>query len=165
LVEFEEMIKKATEEIVQKKYAFFIGSGYHNHLNVTLGKSLPRMKNERFELQHAFIMPKNNMLESHIDDILKRFIETGIEKYNMDYGSWLETKPFVEEIIDKRKILALSDLEYGFVLWLGCCFASFLVFIYEINSLRLRRKLKIVIGLVDFLRLLRARLADYHDTW
>jgi hypothetical protein len=134
-------------------------------LNVALGKSLPIMKNERFELQHAFIMPKNNMLESHIDDILNRFIETGIEKYNMDYGDWLQSKPFIPETIDPRRILALSDLEYGFVLWIGCCFASFLVFIYEINSLRLRRKLRTFIGLVDFLRLLRARMADYHDMW
>jgi hypothetical protein len=150
---------------VKEKYAFLVGSKYHNYLNVTLGKSLPIMKNGKFKIQRAFIMPKNNILVHHIDDMLNRFIETGIEKYNMNYGSWLETKPFVEEIVDKRKILALSDLEYGFVLWLGCCFVAFLVFIYEINSLRLRRKLKILIGLVDFLRLLRARMADYHDTW
>jgi hypothetical protein len=159
------MIRISTKERVKEKFAFFIGSGYHTKLNETLEDSLPRMKNERLEVKYAFSMPKNNMLIHHIDDILNRFIETGIDKYNMNYGFWLDYKPFVDEIVDSRRILALSDLEYGFVLWLGCCFASFLVFIYEINSLRLRRKLKIVIGLVDVLRLLRARMADYHDAW
>jgi hypothetical protein len=156
---------QATKEENRTKYAFFVGKGYHAVLNETLGCSLSVMKNERIEAQASFSMPKNNFLVQHIDDMLNRFIETGIDKYHLNYGEWLDLKPFVEEIVDSRRILALSDLEYGFVLWLGCCFVSFLVFIYEINSLRLRRKLKILIGLVDFLRLLRARMADYHDTW
>jgi hypothetical protein len=110
-------------------------------------------------------MLKNNVLVNHIDEILNRLIEAGLEKYHFNYYDWVTVSRFDNEPEDTRRIFSLNDLEYGFVLWLAACLGSFLVFIYEINSLRLRRKLRVLIGLVDFLRLLRARMADYHDTW
>jgi hypothetical protein len=110
-------------------------------------------------------MIKNNFMISHFEGIQTQLLETGFGKYHIEFAEWLDIKPHVEEKVDSRRIFALKDLEYGFVLWLAACFVSFLVFVYEINSLRLKRKLRVLIGLYDFLRLLRARMADYHDSW
>jgi hypothetical protein len=122
--------------------------------------------NEVYTIRTAFNMIKNNFMISHFEGIQTRLLETGFGKYHTEYVEWLDIKPHVEEkVVQSKRIFSLKDLEYGFVLWLAACFVSILVFIYEINNLRLRRKLKILIGLIDFLRLLRARMADYHDSW
>jgi hypothetical protein len=57
----------------------------------------------------------------------------------------------------------------GLFLFLVAALVSILVFIGELISvfvwLKIKRKLGILIGLVDFVRVLRARMADYHDGW
>jgi hypothetical protein len=145
--------------------AFFVGESFHAKINMTHGLSLPKMKGEELLISFSFFMTKNNVLVNHVDEILNRLIEAGIEKYHSEYAKWIDIRPSKDEPEDTRRIFSLNDLEYGFVLWLAACLGSFLVFVYEINSLRLRRKLRVLIGLVDFLRLMRARMADYHDTW
>jgi hypothetical protein len=71
--------------------------------------------------------------------------------------------------VDSPKILSLKDLEYGFVLFLVAAALSIVVFIGELLSvqvwLKIKRNLRILIGLADFLAVLGARMADYHDGW
>jgi hypothetical protein len=87
--------------------------------------------------------------------------------YFADIGLWFLFKK--DEIKDPRKILRLSDLDFGFVLFLGAAGVSILVFFGELLWqqlwLKLRRKLKILIGVFEFLRVLRERMRDYHDGW
>jgi hypothetical protein len=163
--EFQQYVHLHTRIPNSRKKAFFVSRSFHAEANETIELSLPRIMNEVFTIPTAFNMIKNNFMVNHFDGIQMQLLETGFGKYHIEFAKWLNLKPHVEEKVDSRRIFALKDLEYGFVLWLAACFVSFLVFVYEINSLRLRRKLRVLIGLIDFLRLLRARMADYHDSW
>jgi hypothetical protein len=84
--------------------------------------------------------------------------------YLADIGLWFLFKNLEDEIKDPRKILSLSDLEFGFVLFLAAADVSILVFFGELLWqqlwLKLRRKLKILIGVFEFLRVLRERMRD-----
>jgi hypothetical protein len=163
--EFQEHVHNQTRIPNSRKKAFFVNRSFHAEANQTVRLSLPRIMNEVFTIPTAFNMIKNNFMISHFEGIQTQLLETGFGKYHAQYAKWLDIKPHVEEKVDSRSIFALKDLEYGFVLWLAACFVSCLVFVYEINSLRLRKKLRVLIGLIDFLKLLRARMADYHDSW
>jgi hypothetical protein len=163
--DFEHLMQLVFWEVTNDKYAFFVSAPFHAELRQKYGRSLPIMQCRRMFVPTSYLMFKNNMLVNQVDDVLNRFTEAGIEKHIQDYFDWLTVKPHVEEVIDTRRILSMSDLEFGFVIWLVVCSASLVVFIYEINSLRLRRKMRTLIGLFDFLKLLRARMSDYHDTW
>jgi hypothetical protein len=162
---FEKLLETSVFEQTRSKYAFFVGSGYHATVRAKLGRSLAVMENERFSIPSSYFMTKNNMLVIHLDEILNRLIEAGIQKYHDELVLSINEKRFAEEVVDSRRVLSMSDLEFYFVIWLGSCFVSFLVFIYEINSLKLREKFMMLLDLLDFLNFLRARMAQYHDTW
>jgi hypothetical protein len=119
------------------------------------------MQNERFDKITSFYMNSNNMLQLQLDDLLSRLIPAGIPIQIERYSDWFMSRPVDVEIVDPRRILSLFDLEYGFSLWLVACFVSFLCFVWEL----LVPKLKILIVLVELLRVLKSRLNHYHERW
>jgi hypothetical protein len=152
-----------------RKFAFMIQNLAHSQLNATIGKSLETMKGERLRKDLSYIMSKNHFLLGHLNHVISRFIPAGISKHLVDYGDWYLMRKLKEEILDTRRVLSLKDLDFGFVLFLGAAGVSVLVFFGELLSqqvwLKLRRKLKVLIGIWDFLRVLRERMKDYHDGW
>jgi hypothetical protein len=127
------------------------------------------MKNARLTKAFAFRFVNNHFLMKTLNHVISRLNPTGIPNYLADYGEWYLFRRLVEGVVDSRRILSLNDLEYGFVLFLGAAALSIVVFFGELLSvqvwLKLKRKLRILIGIADFLRVLRARMANYHDGW
>ncbi|KAG5674050.1 hypothetical protein PVAND_004039 [Polypedilum vanderplanki] len=147
------------------KFAFFISESYNKKLHKRFGKSLPKMKNEKLELYASLTLPRNHMMINHMFEILERYITAGIVIHNYESELWFDSILNIEEPIDTRRILALSDLEYGFVLYLIVSLFAILVFIYEINSFKLSKYLRNYFILIPFLRVLKVIIADYHDKW
>jgi hypothetical protein len=151
------------------KMAFLMTSTVHSYLNSTLRRSLTTMKGERLSKVEAFCFDRNHFVLGPLNHFVGRLIQAGIAKHLTDYGQWFLFRQFDEEIADPRRILALSDLEFGFVLWLVACCVSLLTFIGEVLcnqvGLRVMRWLRVVAGLVEFLGVLRARMGEYHDGW
>jgi hypothetical protein len=158
--EFQSLYKQALQEERPDKFAFLADLAVHASFNSTYGRSLPIMQNERLGKIMSFYMMSNSILFHQINDILKRFVPAGIPKHYEEYGLWYLYRPFDEIITDPRRILSMSDLEYGFVLWLSACLVSFLCFLCELLTFGLE-KLKSLIMLIavnKFLRVLRTRL-------
>jgi hypothetical protein len=138
----------------------------HSQFNATFHRSLAIMKNARLTKVFAFRFVKNHFLIKTLNHVISQLTPAGIPNYLADYGQWYLFRRLDEDVIeDSRRIFSLGDLEYGFVLFLGAATVSILVFIGELLSVQVKRKLEMMIGLVDFLRVLRARMADYHDGW
>jgi hypothetical protein len=133
----------------------------HLRLNLTLKSSLTTMKNERVTKVMVLGMGRNHFMLGHLNRVISRFILAGITKHLSDYGMWFLLRQFDDELVDPRRILSLSDLEFGFVLWLVACFLSLLCFVSEVTFV----KLKNLMLLTEFLRVLKAKVESYHDVW
>jgi hypothetical protein len=161
---FMQVYQQALNGESKKKLAFFVHSLLHAVLNKTVGRSLPRMQNERMGLILIIYSSSNNMLMVQLNQLLSRLVSTGIVKHHVDYGYWYLYRPVEEIIEDPRRILSLTDLQYGFVLWLVACLVSFVCFICELLWFGLK-KLPILFEVIEFLIMLRSRMHDYHDKW
>jgi hypothetical protein len=147
------------------KLAFIINRDNHAILNVTFKQSLPIMQSENLLQPVGFFMPRNSMLFSQLNLAVSQLVPAGITQHLDKFGLWYLHRPYDNEVIDPRRILSMSDLEYGFVLWIPACFLAFVCFICELMSLKVKLKFRVLIRLINFLRVLRARLRDYHDKW
>jgi hypothetical protein len=156
---------EAYQEKLQEKYAFFVASDFHAAMNSSFKFTLPKMQNEKLLKAGGFRLPKNHLLLNQLNHVLGQLISAGITKHLIDYGLWHIHRPCDDEIVDPRRILSFTDLEYGFASWLLACFVSFVCFVCEVLSVKLKREFIDVIELVDFLRVIRARMVSYHDTW
>ncbi|KAG5676176.1 hypothetical protein PVAND_006025 [Polypedilum vanderplanki] len=163
--EFKDLYNSALKGEYSKKLAFFVDDITHAALNSTYKKSLAIMKNEGMSKMSALYMSSNNILLDYLNYFLNRLIPAGIPQFLAKYGFWFLYRPADFEILDPRRILSMNDLEFGFVLWLIACFLSFYVFVCELYSLYVRRQFRILLGLYEFLRVIRERLRDYHDRW
>ncbi|KAG5685025.1 hypothetical protein PVAND_014228 [Polypedilum vanderplanki] len=163
--EFKYFYGKALEEDLLKKYVFLVSFEVHHKLNQTFKSSLLRLKNEKVTYMTRLALTRNNILLHSMNHFMDKLIPAGIACQLMDYASWHDYRLISEEIDDPRKILSMSDLEFGFILWIIACCFSFFVFIYELHALYLRRQFRILLGLFEFLRVVRERLKDYHDRW
>jgi hypothetical protein len=127
------------------------------------------MKGEKIRKEKSFRMRKNHFMLGHLNHVISRFNSAGIAGYLADFGAWYLSRKLADEVKDPRRILSLTDLEFGFVLFLAAAGVSILVFFGELLWqqvwLKLSRKLKILIGVFEFLRVLRERMRGYHDGW
>jgi hypothetical protein len=149
----------------KQKLAFLVMHLSHAYLNSTARHSLPIMKDERLSKMMVFDTGRNNMILKQLNRVISRFIPAGIVKHELDYGQWYMLRPFDEELVDPRKILALSDLEFGFVLWLASCSVALLVFFGELLWSRIVKVMENLLKLLEFLRFLKVRMTEYHDVW
>jgi hypothetical protein len=153
----------------KEKFAFLVHELIHSQLNATFKKSLAIMKGSKLKIEVVIPVSRNHFIFDPLNHVISRFTPAGIPKYLADYGRWFYFRPLPEENTDTRRILSLIDLEFGFVLFLAAAGFSLLVFFGELLWqqiwLKMARKLKVLIGLVDFLRVLNERMQDYHDRW
>ncbi|KAG5679491.1 hypothetical protein PVAND_009055 [Polypedilum vanderplanki] len=157
--------KDVLNGIEKTKYAFLVKSELHAILNGTYQKSLPIMKNERITKQDSITMIYYTFISQPINDIINDLIPSGILQHENDYDLWYRIRPVDVEVKDPRRILSMTDLEFGFVIFLGFLSLSIVAFICEILSLSVRRQLRKLLGLYEFIRIVRERLKDYHDRW
>jgi hypothetical protein len=166
---YQKLYNKSLRGTNEQLFAFMIQNLVHSQLNATFGSSLTIMKGEKLRKEKAFRMIKNHFMLGHLNHVISRFNSAGISKYLADFGAWYLSRNLADEVKDTRRILSLTDLEFGFVLFLAAAGVSLLVFFGELLWqqvwLKLRRKLKVLIGVFEFLRVLRARMRDYHDGW
>jgi hypothetical protein len=144
------------------KLAFFIDEFDHKMMNTTFKNSLAIMKGEMLTKMLFLLINRRNILVRQIDQVTRELAPTGIPQYLNDLGSSDLFPQFDEEEIDNRRILSLSDLEYGFVIWLALFPIPIIAFICELYSLKLKRLRRKLAGLIEFLLLLRARMGVYH---
>ncbi|KAG5666813.1 hypothetical protein PVAND_014823 [Polypedilum vanderplanki] len=169
--EFYDLYKKALNGKNTEKFAFFTSHTIHKIISSEVENSLSIMdeENEKFSMLLVLEMSNNDILFSHLDYVMQNFVSNGIAKHLVDYAMWFLSRPYDVEIEDTRRILSMNDLEFGFVIWLVACFVAFLAFIYEIFNLFFKRKfrniLRNIFGLFEFLKVLKARMNEYHDKW
>ncbi|KAG5670862.1 hypothetical protein PVAND_001095 [Polypedilum vanderplanki] len=120
---------------------------------------------KKLQYQWEIQCQKNNILLFYINDIISRLIPSGILHIQVKYGSWSLNRPVEAEPEDTKKILSISDLEFGFVIFLGFLSLATVVFVCELHALYVRRQLSKLLGLYEFIRVIRERLKDYHDKW
>jgi hypothetical protein len=160
--EYRNAYNEALHENVSK-LAFFISEFDHQLLNSTFMDSLAIMKSERIHRMITIsVGPRNPFLE-HLDRVMEQLIPAGITQHMWESGYWNIFRRFDVDVPDSRRILALSDVEFGFVIWLATFPFPILVFICELYSLKFKRFLRKFAGLIEFLQLLRARMSVYHN--
>jgi hypothetical protein len=144
------------------KLAFFIDEFEHKLMNTTFKNSLAIMKGEMLTKMNFLHITKKNILVRHFDQVMERLVPAGIPQYLNDLGYSTVFPQIYEEEIDNRRILSLSDLEFGFVIWLALFPIPIIAFICELCSMKLKRMGRKLAGLIEFLLLLRARMSVYH---
>jgi hypothetical protein len=161
---YDSIYEQALNGSLHEKLAFITNRKMHARLNATFKQSLPIMQNENHIAQVGLLMPRNSMLFSQLNYVVSQLVPAGITQHLDDYGLWYLFRPYDNEVVDPRRILSLSDLEFGFVLWFPACLVSFVCFICELVSFKMRRKFKFLFGVFGFFQVLRIRLNEYHDT-
>lgn len=145
------------------KLAFYLTNQRLNQLNVITGH-----KSEIFQVimtrQIGFGMDRNYYFYSLIEETLQQLIPTGIVKHLNDYHQWVLYERYDSEKNVGPKVLTMTDLEFGFVLWLiAClmCIAGFLLeVVYFYTYLKFMFLAKQLIGMILFVKLLALRLAS-----
>lgn len=147
-----------------KKFAFLVSDTTHNRLNKTFDTSLPIMQEERSSSGISIKFSSPIFHEFHRREAF-RLVASGIPKFLHEHGTWSVYRPVEEEIEDPRKVLTIQILEFGFVVWLIAVVPAIFVFFCEVLFTFLKRKIINLAGLIEFLKLLRAKLENYHDVW
>jgi hypothetical protein len=160
--EYRNLYQKALHGNVSK-LAFLISEFDHQSLNTAYMDSLQIMKSERIYKMVYLSVSKRNPILKHLDRLMAQLIPSGIPKQIWDLGYWEIFRRFDVDVPDSRRILALSDVEFGFVIWLATFPIPILFFICELFSLKAMIVVRKLAGLFEFLRLLRARMSVYHD--
>ncbi|KAG5668949.1 hypothetical protein PVAND_016855 [Polypedilum vanderplanki] len=142
--EFNDLYKKALKEENKMKFAFLIDDISHANLNSTFKNSLQKMHNEKLLKMVGYSTNRNMLMQRQFDEILEKLIPSGITKYSGDYGKWLNFRPVDFEVKDSRRILSLTDLEFGFVIWLVSLSLPIACFLIEI-SIEYCRKIKKIV--------------------
>ncbi|KAG5668375.1 hypothetical protein PVAND_016316 [Polypedilum vanderplanki] len=86
----------------------------------------------------------NNFFFYTIQKSMQRLIDAGIPQHWLKFHYENFCK-FVKEFEDETKILSLSDLSHGFVIWLISCGLAFTVFICEILVWKITENIKVSI--------------------
>jgi hypothetical protein len=160
--EYRNAYNEALHENVSK-LAFFISEFDHQLLKSTYMDSLAIMKTARIHRMITINVGPRNLFLKHLDHVMDQLISSGITQHMWESGYWNIFRRFNVDVPDSRRILALSDVGYGFVIWLATFPFPILVFICELYSLKAKRAVRKIAGLYEFLKLLRARMSVYHD--
>ncbi|KAG5669171.1 hypothetical protein PVAND_017065 [Polypedilum vanderplanki] len=164
---YEKSLKGENEE----KYAFLIDDTLHSLFNSTFKNSLPIMRNEKLLKMVGYFTNRNMLLQSKFDELLEKLFSTGITKHSLDYGKWLLYRPLDYEVEDSRRILSMTDLEFGFVIWLTSISLPIICFLIEI-SIGFYRKVKKTIEELEMFAITRIveivlekLIQNYHGRW
>ncbi|KAG5668216.1 hypothetical protein PVAND_016164 [Polypedilum vanderplanki] len=142
--EFLKLYKKALKGKQKEKYAFLASEFDHAFLNATFKDSLTIMHNEKAPQMYAYHATTNNILFVDFNEILKQLIPTGIAKHASDYGLWFLHRPISLDFIDPKRVLSMTDLEFGFVLWIFSLLLPITCFLCEILSVKIKKSIEIL---------------------
>ncbi|KAG5679253.1 hypothetical protein PVAND_008833 [Polypedilum vanderplanki] len=110
------------------KYGFLVNTELHAIFNSTFKDSLTIMKNETITKQAHILMLFRTIMSRPLEDIIKDLILSGILQHKTD--QWNIHRQVVVEIEDPRIVLSMSDLEFGFVIFLGAMSLPIVVFYF-----------------------------------
>jgi len=102
--------------------------------------------------------PRNSFIYDVLNEVLEKLVPAGIPQHlDMFHTEMLfkAYKPFVDK---SPKVLKITDLSFGFVLWLCACGFSASSFLCEMLILKFRKRLRSCIGLWMLWTLLKWRL-------
>ncbi|KAG5671333.1 hypothetical protein PVAND_001536 [Polypedilum vanderplanki] len=160
------LYEEALFEKSSQKYAFYISEDKHRILNKTFKNSLPKMDTFKINmLSEGIAIPKHCIFQQQFDDVIAQLIPSGILKHLENLRKWYYNRPIEEEPEDSLKVLSMSDLEFGFIIFLIAALLSIVVFIYEFLFLNLKKNFIKLIDLYEFLNALKEVLNKYHDKW
>jgi hypothetical protein len=107
--------------------------------------------------QEGFLFGQNHFIFQLTDKIVGELLPSGILQHSRDYHWFFaESKETPEEL--GPQVLRVTDLSFGFVLWLAACGISTAVFVVEWLIPRVKQFIRTSIGLIIFLKLLRQHL-------
>ncbi|KAG5671281.1 hypothetical protein PVAND_001486 [Polypedilum vanderplanki] len=162
---FFDLYKRALDGETKSKYAFLTNDFEQRTWKRFFNGSLPIMENEILSKPLAITSPLNNILQYQLNQLIDRLVPSGILNHLVNYGEWYLNRPIYIEPKDSRRVLSMSDLQFGFVIFLGFMSLPIVVFICELHVLYVRRQLRKLLGLYEFVRVIKERLKDYHDKW
>ncbi|KAG5674041.1 hypothetical protein PVAND_004031 [Polypedilum vanderplanki] len=162
---FVDLYKRALKGETKSKYAFFVSDFELENWKSFFNGSLPMLEYEKLSKPLVISSPLNNILQYQLNKLVDELIPSGILNHLVSYGEWYLNRPIDIKPEDTKRILSMSDLEFGFVIFLGTLSFPIFVFICEIHALYVRRQLRKLLGLYEFVRVIRERLKDYHDKW
>jgi hypothetical protein len=116
------------------------------------------------EIPMSFVLHKNCIMNDLLQDVMEKVVEAGIPQHfwkveqEVKYNIGLDSG----EIEDNRRILSLNDLEFGFVIFIIALSVSTVVFFCEFLGPKIKKFVRLLIGLFYFLRLLRVRLGNFY---
>jgi hypothetical protein len=120
-------------------------------------EALIKLEEVLMTTQNGFIYHRNHFMLHLTDKVIGPLIPSGIlQQLQVYHKYFIKLKNTPEE--HGPQVLRVTDLSFGFVLWLFACGTSTTVFIVEWLIPRVKRLIRTTIGLVLFLRLLRQRL-------
>jgi hypothetical protein len=144
------------------KLAFVIDEMDHRQMNTTFKKSLATMKGEMLTRMVFLHISKRNIFVRQFDQVIESWVPAGIPQYLFDLGYTVVFPRLDEEESENLRVFSMGDLEYGFVIWLALLPIPIIAFICELCSLEFKRMRRKLVGLIEFLLLLRARMSVYH---
>lgn len=112
--------------------AFFLEDIQYSILNSICNGAAAKLKNFKLDAQISVLYTKrNSFIYKTLSQLMDKIVPAGIPQYLIKYHEDVVYKPFVPKIGNEPRILNISDLEYGFVLWLAACGVSFIGFLLE----------------------------------
>ena len=147
----------------ESKSAILIGGS--DYFSIKAGETnVPKILSQRF-LNEPFgvCTRRHNFAFNLVECTMTYLIQGGIPQYLLNYLLDFDLRPLVDPP-SEPSVFSLSDLEFGFIVWLIACLISIIAFATEILFYLLRVKLcpmlKDIIGLIVFLIQLR-RIRKY----
>lgn len=119
------------------------------------------LKQRFFVTNVGLSLTSNHFMYPLANDVMRNLISGGIAQYLEKYHTDLVYPYYYEEEAKEPIVLNIEDLSFGFVIWLVTSGISFVIFIYEILSVRYSKGLNSCqaclghfVGLISFLKIL-----------
>ncbi|KAG5668364.1 hypothetical protein PVAND_016305 [Polypedilum vanderplanki] len=91
-----------------------------------------RIKETVFTVNGGIALEPFHYLYYVVESTMQKLLQAGIVQYWYEYNAWYHFKRFNFDIPSKNKILAISDLSYGFNIWLIVCSFAIIAFFIEV---------------------------------
>lgn len=114
-----------------KKIAFFVPHTAASEYDFECKAFGHRLDQILYSTHIGFAVHKNNFIFKLLQNVTQQLIPAGIPQYLAKFFEWSIFKSHTEIIVKSPSVLTLSDLKFGFILWMYSCGVTILVFAYE----------------------------------
>lgn len=143
------------------KLAFFMPEDTLFDLNAQC-KCRARVLSEcLFTIQIGLSTYRNHFLFDILEKVMEKFIPMGIVQHLFEFYMWIHNRPDISDDSKRPQVFCVSDLSFGFILWLIACGISTAGYFLEIIMFKLKKRAKTLSGLVLFIVLLWERMQHY----